>query len=168
MEKKLAILFITLLTGFLNCQSSQDDNTYFAEELLLAVNRLRVSGCQCGDTYMPAVKPLQWNDELAEAALRHARDMADNQWFEHTGTDGSNIAWRVSEAGYDWEAVGENIAHGYKSIPAVVEGWRKSPGHCRNLMKAAYVEMGVARVGNYWAQTLAKPRKERMLERTRE
>jgi len=160
MTKNLAILFLTLLTCFINCQSYEDDNTYFAEEMLLAVNRLRVQGCQCGNTYMPPAKPLKWNEELAKAAMRHAEDMASHRWFEHTGTDGSNIAWRVSDTGYDWEAVGENIAHGYTSIAQVVEGWRKSASHCRNLMKASYVEMGVARVDDYWAQTLAKPRKQ--------
>ncbi len=158
MRKHLGILFITLLAGFINCQSYKADNTYFAEELLLTINHLRVNGCKCGSTYMPPVKPLQWSDKLAQAALRHASDMADNQWFDHAGTDDSNIAWRVSDTGYEWTAVGENIAYGYKSISSVVNGWRKSPSHCRNLMKAAYVEMGVARVGNYWAQALAKPK----------
>lgn len=159
MKQNLVIFFLTLLASLINCQWTQDNNDYFEEEMLLAVNRLRVSGCRCGDTYMPPVKPLKWNQELTTAALRQAEDMAQHHWFEHIGTDGSNIADRVSDTGYDWWAVGENIAHGYKSIDAVVEGWRKSEGHCRNLMKASYVEMGAARVGDYWAQTLAKPRR---------
>lgn len=158
MTKKWTILLLTLLTGFINCQSVEENNDYFAEEMLLAVNQLRVRGCHCGDTYMRPVKPLRWNNELAQAAQRHADDMAQNRWFDHTGTDGSTIAVRVSDAGYNWSAVGENIAHGYKSISQVLAGWQKSEGHCRNLMKAAYAEMGVARVGTYWAQAFAKPR----------
>jgi len=35
----------------------------------------------------------------------------------------------------------------------VIEGWLKSPGHCKNIMSQKYKEMGVARVGNYWTQT---------------
>lgn len=158
MLKKWSILFLTLLIGFSNYQATDVSSDYFAEEMLLAVNQLRVQGCQCGDTYMPPVKPLRWNENLEKAALRHAMDMAENRWFDHTGTDGSSVAVRVSDAGYDWSAVGENIAHGYPSISKVVAGWQRSEGHCRNIMKAAYVEMGVVRVGNYWAQAFGKPR----------
>lgn len=158
MKQNLGILFLTLLTGFINCQWYEEKSDYFAAEMLLAVNQLRVRGCYCGENYMPPVKPLKWNADLAQAAQRHAEDMSANRWFEHTGTDGSTVANRVSDTGYNWSAVGENIAYGYKSIEKVIDGWQKSEGHCRNIMKAAYVEVGVARIGNYWAQTFAKPR----------
>ena len=165
MKQKGRIFLLTLLTGFINFQATEEKSDYFAEEMLLAVNQLRVHGCHCGDTYMPPVKPLHWNADLEKAAQRQAADMSGNHWFEHTGTDGSTIAVRVSDTGYDWSAVGENIAHGYRLIQQVVDGWQKSEGHCRNIMKAAYVEMGVARVGTYWSQTFAKPRvRERKLE----
>jgi uncharacterized protein YkwD len=162
MLKNLAILFITLLIGLMNCQSreraSEATNDYFVEEMLLAVNNLRVKGCKCGETYMKPVKPLKWSTQLAEAAQRHAEDMAGKRHFSHTGSDGSTVAQRVTDAGYQWSFVGENIAYGYRSIEQVVAGWQKSAGHCRNLMKASYVEMGVARRGTYWAQAFAKPR----------
>lgn len=163
MKQKLGILFLTLFTGFINCQSYKEKSDYFAEEMLLAVNQLRVHGCYCGENYMPPVKPLKWNAALEKAAMRHAKDMSDNRRFEHTGSDGSTVANRVSDTGYNWSAVGENIAYGYKSIEKVISGWQKSEGHCRNIMKATYVEMGVARIGNYWAQTFAKPRTIRKL-----
>ncbi len=158
MNKNLAILLVTLLSGFLNCQGYTDTDDMFEEELILVVNKLRVKGCTCGDVYMPPVKPLKWNENLQKASLRHAQDMKENHYFSHTGSDGSTVALRVTDIGYDWSAVGENIAHGYESIPEVVQGWKKSTSHCKNMMKAAYTEMGVARVHTYWAQTFAKPR----------
>jgi uncharacterized protein YkwD len=37
----------------------------------------------------------------------------------------------------------------------VIDGWLKSPGHCKNLMDKSYKEMGVAKVGTYWTQEFA-------------
>ena len=52
-------------------------------------------------------------------------------------------------------AYGENIANGYTAERSVVDGWIKSPGHCKNLMNKAYKEMGVAKIGTYWTQEFA-------------
>lgn len=158
MKKNLAILFITLFTGWLNCQWTTIAPTDFQEKLLLEVNQLRVSGCKCGETWMPPVPPLKWNTVLERASQRQADDMFQHKRMSHVGSDGTDIAIRVTEAGYDWEAVGENIAHGYETEAAVVAAWQKSPAHCKNMMKAYYTDMGVARSGNFWAQTFAKPR----------
>lgn len=158
MTKNFATLFITLFIGFINCQWTKDERAYFQEELLLEVNYLRITGCKCGEIWMPAVKPLKWNAVLESASARHVKDMVKQKRLNHTGSDGSDVATRVTDAGYNWSAVGENIAKGYASEKAVIAAWKKSPGHCKNIMKAAYTEMGVARSGNYWAQTFAKPR----------
>lgn len=158
MSGKLAILFLTLFIGLLNCQWTSDGQLYFKEEMLLEVNHLRIRGCKCGENWMPPVKPLKWNTVLESASQRQADDMFQHKRMSHVGSDGSDVATRVTEAGYEWSAVGENIANGYENEAAVVAAWQKSPGHCKNIMKAAYTEMGVARSGNFWAQTFAKPR----------
>ena len=48
---------------------------------------------------------------------------------------------------------------------AVVQGWIDSPGHCANLMRSSYKELGAAKVSNpsstykvYWTQVLGKSR----------
>ena len=71
---------------------------------------------------------------------------------------------RVTEAGYRWSAVGENIAAGQKSVDEVVAGWLSSPGHCANIMKAEFTAMGAARVeasdprySPLWTQVFARP-----------
>jgi uncharacterized protein YkwD len=116
------------------------------------VNEARAKGCQCGDTWYPAAKPLSWNDLLEAAALRHARDMNQNKFFSHTGKDGSDAGGRITETGYRWTFYGENIAFGHRTEEEVVRGWISSPGHCKNLMNPNYKEMGIARSGNYWTQ----------------
>ncbi len=123
--------------------------------LLQLVNDVRKKGCKCGDTYYYPAGTLTWNSQLETAAYNHSKDMYQNKYFSHVAPDGSNGGVRIKRAGYKWMAFGENIATGYPNEKAVVEGWIKSPGHCKNIMGKAYKEMGVARVGNYWTQEFA-------------
>lgn len=121
--------------------------------LLQLVNNVRQSGCRCGDTYYPPAKPLTWNDQLEQAAFGHSNAMITKKFFAHTAPDGSTGGSRIEQAGYKWKSFGENIAFGYRSEKEVIEGWIKSPGHCKNIMNRDFKEMGVARAGNYWTQT---------------
>lgn len=120
--------------------------------MLDAVNRLRSKGCHCGRKYMPPVGPVSWNAKLEKAALSHANDMQRNNFFSHTGSDGSSIGKRADRTGYQWRAVGENIAEGYGNFQNTMLAWKDSPGHCRNLMNGGYDEMGVSKVGDLWVQ----------------
>ncbi len=121
--------------------------------LLQMVNKVRQNGCQCGDTYYPATAPLVWNDKLEQAAQKHSRDMLSKKFFSHTAPDGTDGGTRIRQAGYNWRAFGENIAFNYPSEQAVIDGWIKSTGHCKNIMNKDFKEMAVARAGNYWTQT---------------
>lgn len=120
--------------------------------LLQLVNDVRSKGCTCGTTVMPAVGSLEWNDQLAKAAYDHSADMKANNYFSHTGQNGSSPGQRITTAGYTWTAYGENIANGYATEQAVFNGWLGSEGHCKNIMDADYKDMGVGRDGNYWTQ----------------
>ena len=139
----------------------------FQSELLALVNRQRAAGASCGsEGSFPPVAALRWNASLAQAALRHSDDMQTGNFFSHTGSDGSNAGQRITAAGYSWQAWGENIAAGQSTVASVVAGWIASPGHCANLMKASFQDIGVACVlggtGNafrtYWTMALATPR----------
>ena len=123
--------------------------------LLQLVNDVRKKGCKCGDTYYYPTTPLTWNTQLETAAYNHSKDMYQKKYFSHRAPDGSNGGVRIDRVGYQWKAFAENIAAGYATEKAVVEGWIKSPGHCKNIMGKAYKEMGVARMGNYWTQEFA-------------
>lgn len=132
--------------------------------LLNLVNQARVQGRTCGDTAFPPAPPLTWEDDLEDAAQRHSNDMAFNNFFSHTGSDGSDVGQRVTAAGYDWRMVGENIAAGQRSIAEVVQAWLDSPGHCANIMNAGFKEIGAAVAVNpsadfqvYWTQVFATP-----------
>jgi uncharacterized protein YkwD len=124
--------------------------------LLQLVNNTRQKGCTCGTTTMPPVVSVTWNDQLAKAADNHSLDMKSNNYFSHTGTDGSNPSTRITAVGYSWQAYGENIALGYSDEQAVMNGWLNSEGHCKNIMGADFSEMGAGREGDYWTQDFGK------------
>ncbi|MBS7806857.1 CAP domain-containing protein [Variovorax sp. PCZ-1] len=114
-----------------------------AQEALNAVNAARAVARSCGSTSYPAVAPLQWNSQLAEAALAHSRDMATRNYFAHTNLDGETPSDRTAKAGYG-RFTGENIAAGYGTLEAVMQGWLSSPGHCANIMRASYKDFALA------------------------
>ena len=137
-----------------------DDMPRVAARVLELVNQARAQPRKCGSRSFPRVPPLKLSPLLSRAALNHAKDMSAHKLFEHRGSDGSRPADRVTRVGYDWIAVGENIAEGAAHADAVVRGWLESPGHCVNIMGAQYREMGLAYFTDfthkgaiYWAQT---------------
>lgn len=103
--------------------------------------------------------PLALNNQLNAAALVHSRDMANRNFFDHTGSDGRNAGQRITRAGYPWTMWAENIAAGYTTPEAVHTAWMNSPGHRSNILNPNVREMGLAKAynsrsyyGTYWTQ----------------
>jgi uncharacterized protein YkwD len=138
----------------------------FQADLLQRVNAARAAGAQCGARgAFAATGPLQWHGVLVTAAARHSQDMASHNIFSHTGSDNSSPAQRVTDAGYGWRLVAENVAAGYRTVQEVMDGWMTSDGHCANIMNPALRDFGVACVpgdtsntySTYWTMNLAAP-----------
>lgn len=136
----------------------------FQQEVLSRVNQARAAGRTCGTAYYSPATALRWNGNLLTAAGAHSTDMAANNYFSHTSLDGRNAGQRITGAGYAWRAYGENIAAGQTSVQAVVNAWLSSPGHCANIMRSTFVDIGVACVASststyrtYWTMDLARP-----------
>jgi uncharacterized protein YkwD len=121
--------------------------------ILKLVNEARKRGCKCGDTYYYPAPALTWNEQLEKAALLHSNDMFTKKYFSHVSPQGDKAGERIERAGYHWMMYGENIGKGFRNEQEVVDGWLKSPGHCKNIMNRDYKEMAVAKAGNYWTQT---------------
>jgi len=139
----------------------------FRSTLLARINEVRATGADCGvDGVFGSAAPLTWNDKLTAAAEGHSQDMAAQNYFSHTSADGRTLADRITASGYAWRGAGENIAAGYVTIDDVMDGWIASPGHCANLMNAAFAEVGVVCVpgvagdtySTYWTMDLGQPR----------
>jgi uncharacterized protein YkwD len=139
----------------------------FQAEVLERVNGYRAAGASCGSQgSFAAAAPLAWNAALTQAALVHSDDMVSANYFSHTGSDGSTASQRATAAGYVWQALGENIAAGQPDVAAVMASWMASAGHCANIMRASFRDIGVACVsggaGNtyrsYWTMALGSAR----------
>ena len=127
------------------------------EQLLAAVNDARGASRSCGGTAFGPSPPVAWSDALATAAYLHSSDMAGNGFFSHTGSDGGSAGQRITRQGYSWSTYGENIAVGYPSVSAVVQGWLGSEGHCRNIMDPDFTEIGAGyAVGQYGGNSSAR------------
>ncbi|MFZ5884806.1 MAG: CAP domain-containing protein, partial [Chloroflexota bacterium] len=102
--------------------------------------------------------------QLATAARLHSADMACNNFFSHTGSDGASLSERVERQGYSWLYLGENIAAGYPTPESVVDAWMNSSGHRANILNANYTEIGIgyaywydSTYGAYWTTDFGKP-----------
>ena len=149
-------------TGPLGCTAPESQIRQRALEL---INAARAESRMCGTVSYAAAPPVTWNSKLAQAARKHSNDMASNNFFSHTGSDGSSIGNRVTNTDYQWRTVGENIAAGQTSVAQSVEDWVGSPGHCRNLMNPGFTEVALMCVENrgsdytrYWTNVLGTQR----------
>ena len=141
------------------------------QELLNAINKERSESRTCGNRgSFPPVPALTWNPELYAAALEHVTDLAYSNTFSHDGSgteyditgngSPSKFYERIVANGYaNYFSVGENIAGGQRSLDEVMKAWMASPGHCENIMKNTYTEIGVAIIiksdsvyQTYWGQ----------------
>lgn len=118
-----------------------------------------------------ASETLDVNPMLEDTARYFADFMARTDEYGHRA-NGQSPAERASNHGYDFCIVSENIAYQFSSVgfateelvEMIVEGWKQSPGHRKNMLDPAVTEIGVAlaygeQSGNYYAvQMFGRPR----------
>lgn len=95
---------------------------------------------------------LEWHDNVAAAALFHSEDMRDRDYFSHNDPDGGTPWDRLENHGVSYSGAAENIAAGYRTGEAVLQGWLNSSGHKANIDNASYTHHGVGFVegSNLW------------------
>jgi uncharacterized protein YkwD len=105
------------------------------------------------------LRPLSVSPILTSVATWKARHMAAYGYMAHDdpGPPAPRTASdRMAACGYPSATWGENIAMGYATPQAVVDGWLASPGHRANIERADYVATGVAAAGTdqlYWSES---------------
>ncbi|GAA3587738.1 CAP domain-containing protein [Kribbella ginsengisoli] len=104
-----------------------------AQVLQLTNNERAKNGCG----------PLRMNSALTKAADLHATDMVVHHFFDHNSQDGRSPFDRMKAAGFKGGAMAENIAVGYKTAAAVVDGWMHSEGHRKNILNCDYTMIGI-------------------------
>ena len=136
------------------------DFTVDREKLTEVINAVNSYRAQKG------LPPYTVNAQLAQAAQRHAIDIACHKIYGHTGSDGSTVQTRVKDTGYVAKSVSENVNGNYPPFngQGAVTWWINDKGdvrHGQNLVSTTFTEIGVgyAFFDNYgfYALVFAKP-----------
>ncbi len=98
--------------------------------------------------------PLTADWELSRVARYKSQDMKDKNYFSHTSPTYGSPFQMIKSFGISYKSAGENIAKGYATPEAVVNGWMNSSGHRANILNKSFTHIGVGYVagGNYWTQ----------------
>lgn len=123
-----------VLTVPLSAYMAPDVLKIQADEIFDRVNALRL---EKGEPLLGKVPPLE------QSSQAKADDMAKEQYFSHTGSDGKSITSLMQRYAYDYEYAGENLAMGFNTPDDVVRAWEKSPTHYANLIDEDYVDAGI-------------------------
>jgi serralysin len=110
------------------------------------------SGLAAGTISTAPKQVLASNAQLSQSAANHGADMANNDFFSHTGSNGSSIGTRIGAAGYQYNYAGENIAWsgttGTLDVNAAVYSNHKalfvSAGHRTNILEDSFEEIGLS------------------------
>jgi len=144
------IVILAAIPALVGCGSSDDEGpTCDAGE---ASEVCQVFALVNAERARVDLAPYVWDSALALAAQRHAEDMVNQGYFDHTSQDGRSFADRSREAGYDASPRGENIAAGYPTAEAVMAGWMSSDGHRSNILAGGSNEIGVGLHERHWVQ----------------
>ena len=125
-------------------------NMAYYNEILTLVNEIRAEA---------GVHPLVLDTTICQAATMRSIEMNYSCTFSHTRPGGSGCFSVFEIFSIGVSASGENIARGYPTPAAVVEGWKNSPGHYENMIYERFNKMGVGMCnlseygnGPYWTQ----------------
>jgi uncharacterized protein YkwD len=98
-----------------------------------------------------------WNHDVAAVAQAHSEDMVERDFFAHTNPDGDSPFDRLQNAAIPYSGAAENIAWGYPTATAVLEGWLNSPGHKANIENCSLTEHGVGLHQSRWTHLFIRP-----------
>ena len=85
--------------------------------------------------------PLNLNNQLNNSAQAKAQDMANKNYWAHVSPDGTQPWYFFDQAGYSYTRAGENLAYGFMTSQAAVDGWMNSPSHRANML-GDYIDVG--------------------------
>ena len=131
------------------------------QKIIQATNAFR------DENHLPPLKPTV---QLIIVAQNHARNMARQDKFGDSDKnghilDGKHFEDRIKVSGYSFARVAENVGYQLKKpdpAAAMMEGWKVSPGHRRNMLLPEITEIGVGAVKGqsgrwYFVQVFGRP-----------
>jgi uncharacterized protein YkwD len=98
------------------------------------------------------LSPLSTTDDMQKAANQRASELPVLFNADHQRPDGSECFTVLDDYRISYRSAGENIASGYRTAAAVVNGWLNSSGHRANIETSSFTHMGVGMDSFYWSQ----------------
>jgi uncharacterized protein YkwD len=144
--------------GLANTTCAFTTSSNHVDDVITAINTYRAQN---------NLPPYTVNAQLMDSAQSYSQDMACNNLFGHTGSNGSTISSRVAATGYSALNVTENVYGSYPPLTGAgaVSWWAADqidPRHNENLISTEYVEIGVGysffNNYGYYVVDFAKPK----------
>lgn len=115
-----------------------EQNADYEAQILTLINQARA------EKSLPA---LTLRDPLTAAARNHSRDMACNDFIDHTGSDGSTWFTRIQAQKYAYSYASENIYVGDPDFGGDAQGafdwWMNSQVHRDNILSPKVTSIGI-------------------------
>jgi hypothetical protein len=89
------------------------------------------------------VSKLEWNDNLARAALRHSQLLDEHQDLSHQFAGEPSLQERVGVTGARFNSVAENVAEA-PEVAVAHKSLMESPGHRANILNPDYNAIGIS------------------------
>ncbi len=88
------------------------------------------------------VASLKLNSKLDTAAQANADDMVARDYWSHYTPDGNPPWIWVTNQGYAYEKLGQNLATGFSDEQSTINGWMASPEHRANMLDPSFKDVG--------------------------
>jgi uncharacterized YkwD family protein/spore coat assembly protein SafA len=115
----------------------------YADQVVTLVNQERAKA---------GLKPLANDPALTAMAMDKAKDMYNNNYFDHNSPTYGSPFDMMRSYGIRYTYAGENIAKGQRNPQEVMNAWMNSPGHRQNIMSPNFTKIGVAYYNGEWVQ----------------
>lgn len=111
-------------------------STITPEEIIALTNQERE---------LAGLNALTANQLLTQAAITKGKAILESQTFKHNIDNKKFSSW-IRDTGYNYSYAGENLAIDFLTSQTVVEAWKNSPLHKKNLLSPYYHEIGLAAI----------------------
>ena len=142
-------------TPFFTSSLPTKPGTFSVSEAVAQISKYRVAN---------GLKPVTVDPVLMKIASVHTDRMAQADTMSHVLPGEGSFHDRLIAGGFRAAMAAENVAAGQPTLPAVLEAWRKSPGHNANLLLPNISKIGIAlsvapggKYKYFWSLVLGEP-----------
>ena len=160
----LALLGLAILAGCTSDSGTPAQPTFYASmaDAGAAVDAAAAASMISGYRGNNGLGAVEVDPDLMRMAMDHASAMAAKDKVDRSA--GRDFTGRLTAAGFDGKVAVENVGAGYHTLAEAFSGWRDSPPHRANMLKAGVSRMGIAAVYQpgskykvFWALIMAAP-----------